>query len=219
MTAATLPPPTTFSTTIQRRSIGEDDQLLPYWREEMSVEEFLALPDDGIVREYINGHCYEFTQEYLMSLRNRRHCRAMTKAARHLEGWAETQGSPRGEVLTGDIGVQLRPDENVRVGIDVVYLTPEHSAATPLRARFVDGPPFLAVEIWSGSDTVELIYDRVQNLLDGGVPVVWALNPYLRNFEIYRSGEPIRTLNYTERVENEPYLPGFAVDVAAFFDK
>ena len=213
MTTATLPPPVSR----QRLSLNEDDQPMPYWREAMSVDVFLSLPDDGIVREYINGHCYEYSEEYLMSLRNQRHCRAMTKVARHLDEWADTQGPPRGDVLTGDIGVQLRPKVDVRVGVDVVYLTPEHSAETPPRDRFVVGPPVLVVEILSGSDTVELARDKIQDFLAAGVQAAWLLDPYDHVVRIYRPGRLAEYFTSGQRIESQPYLPGFAVDVADLF--
>ena len=186
----------------------------------MTRQEFHALPDDGVDRELISGVVREYSEEEVMSRRNRRHCLTTAKATYFLEAWCTTQPEPRGEVLTGDIGVMLTVNGvDADVGIDVAYLSPQHSLATPDDAVFIDGPPLLAVEVMSPSDTVRDIEDKIEVYLDAGVEAVWYLNPFRRTVTIYRQDRTEQLLSATQRLENEPYLPGFAVDVAAFFDK
>jgi Uma2 family endonuclease len=205
---ATLPTPTTVEAPRKR-----------YNGVKMTLEEFLRLPDDGVEREYLNGRAYENDEVYEMTKRNRRHCRTAANISTFLKIWADQQPKPRGEVLTGEIGVRLRPKSDVHVGMDVAYLSPELSEATPEDAVYVAGVPIVAVEIASPSDTFDRIKDTVDDYLDAGVTAVWILNPYDRTVAIYRAGEPVRLLNEEGRLENESYLPGFAVAVADLFAK
>ena len=185
----------------------------------MTLEEFLQLPDDGVEREYLNGRVYENDEVYEMTKRNRRHCRAASKLDGRLQQWLEQQPEPRGEVLSGEVGVKLRPDTDTHVGMDLAYLSPELSEATPEDAVYVEGVPTLAVEIASPSDTVERIHDTVDDYLAAGVAAVWVLNPYDRTLAIYQKDQAVRLLNENQQLNDEPYLPGFAVEVAALFAK
>lgn len=205
---ATLPSPTTEQATRNR-----------YNGVKMTLEEFLRLPDDGVEREYLSGTVYENDEVYEMTKRNRRHCRTAATISKLLGNWIDNQPEPRGEVLTGEIGVKLRPKAKAHVGMDVAYLSPELSEATPEDAVYVIGVPVLAVEIASPSDTFDRIHDTVDDYLDAGVTAVWILNPYDRTLAIYQADEPVRLLNEKGRIKDQSYLPGFAVGVADLFAK
>ena len=154
-----------------------------------------------------------------MTVRNRRHCRTVANVSAYLSEWVRQQPEPRGEVLTGEIGVRLDPASESHVGIDVAYISPELSEATPEEAVWVAGVPVLTVEILSPSDTVQDIMEKVNAYVTAGVVAAWVLNPYDRTLAIHRHGRAVRVLGADERVEGEDYLPGFAVGIAELFDK
>ena len=93
----------------------------------MTTEEMLALPDDGIDRELIEGRL----REKPMTMRNRRHSRLEIRIGRFLDCWLDTQTEPFGEVVGGEAGFRLRRDPDTSVGIDVAYVSPETIANTP----------------------------------------------------------------------------------------
>src|SRR5688572_3039530 len=115
----------------------------------MTTEELLALPDDGVDRELIRGQL----RERPMTKRSRPHSRTEAMIAHLLLEWSRRQPKPHGEVLSGEAGVRIRKNPDTTVGIDVCYVSPETAAGTPENASWVDGPPVLAVEILSRSDT------------------------------------------------------------------
>jgi hypothetical protein len=91
----------------------------------MTVEQFLALPDDGVERDLIRGEL----REKPTTRRNRLHARTEARIGYFLLAWLEQQPSPRGDVLSGEVGCILRHEPATTVGIDVVYV----SAATTMR--------------------------------------------------------------------------------------
>src|SRR5436305_14288733 len=83
----------------------------------MTVEEFLALPDDGIERELIKGEL----RERPMTLRNPMHSKSMMCIGHLLLNWLETQKEPRGEIVGGEAAFRLKQQPRTLVGIDVAY--------------------------------------------------------------------------------------------------
>ena len=70
----------------------------------MTVEEFLALPDDGIDRELIRGK----VKEYGMTIRNRFHSTTEAMIVYFLLAWLEGQPEPKGFVASGESGFWLK---------------------------------------------------------------------------------------------------------------
>jgi len=174
--------------------------------------EFLAIPEDGISRELIRGEL----RERGMTIRNRFHCKIATKVARFLDLWVDEQPEPRGEVLTGEAGFRLKGTRDSLVGADVAYVSAELIAATPTRQSIYDGPPVLAVEILSPSDTQGGIVEKVTLYLEAGA-VVWEVDPDFRRVGVHRPGQDTVTFSVGEDLTTEPQLPGFRVPVARLF--
>src|SRR5438105_2067804 len=116
--------------------------LSPPEKKLMTAEEFLAIPEDGISRELINGE----VREYGMTLRNHMHGEVVINVGYLLKAWNAEQPRPRGMVSGGDTGFRLRRDPDLLVGPDVAYAAAELVARTPRVPTFYDGPPLLAVE-------------------------------------------------------------------------
>jgi len=180
---------------------------------EMTVEEFLALPEDGISKELIRG----YLRERGMTIRNRFHSRVEANIVGELRTWLKDRPKPRGEIVCGEAGFRLRGTKDSVVGIDVAYVSAELVAASGPEDRIFNGPPVLAVEILSPSDTQEDIVEMIQLYLEAGV-VVWVVDTDFQLVRIHRSGAIPVTLNRTQEISGEPELPGLRVPVAAFFE-
>jgi len=179
----------------------------------MTTEDLLALPEDGVERDLIQGQL----KVSPMTRRNRRHSRATTKVAKLLDVWLSQRPQPRGEVLSGEAGFRLRRDPDTTVGVDVAYVSAELAARTPADAFLVDGPPVLAVEILSPKDKHEDIVAKVQEYLGCGVSLVWIVDPDLRTVTVHRADAPPALFNDTQELTGEPYMPGFCAPVADLF--
>jgi Uma2 family endonuclease len=180
----------------------------------MTTDELLAMPEDGVERELIRGQL----REKPMTRRNPLHSEATVAVGYLLKAWLKQQPKPRGRVLGGEAGFRLRRDPDSTVGIDVAYISAELSASTPRRARLVDGPPVLAVEILSPSDKHEEITEKVEEYLAAGVPLVWVIDPDFRTVQVYRPGAEPELFNMQQQFSAEPHLPGLRIAVADMFE-
>jgi Uma2 family endonuclease len=189
----------------------------------MSVQEFLALPDDGIHRELINGRVWEERdgaglgeRGCSVTVRNRLHSRVEARITYFLMEWLLKQPEPRGEVVSGEAGFRLSDAEGSVVGIDVAVVAPELVAATGPRDKMFEGSPVLAVEILSPSDTHERVDNRVRSYLKAGT-VVWVVDPEFETVAVHRPNGESQTLYQHQGLSGELYLPGFHVKVSALF--
>ena len=178
----------------------------------MTVEEFLALPDDGVERMLIDG----VVREIGMTIRRWRHGDVQASIAFLLKGWLRAQPRPRGRVIDGEVGFRLAT--GTLVGVDVAYVAPELAAATPESQAIFQGAPTLAVEILSPSDKQEDIDDKVAAYLAAGVPIVWVVQPRFRTVTVYRPDALPSLYNVGDEIDAEPHLPGFRAAVAMIFE-
>jgi Uma2 family endonuclease len=183
----------------------------------VTTSDLLAMPDDGVERWLVNG----VIQEVGMTMRNKHHTRAESKVSYHLEAWVQSQPAPRGSVYSGEVGVLLREEPELSVGIDVVYLNAEQAERNEGvgddDTTILLAPITLAVEILSPSDTLENIHRKLDWYAECAVPVVWTINPYLRTVTVHRPGLPPDTFNETQELDGGAELPGFRVPVAGLF--
>ena len=102
------------------------------------------------------------------------------------------------------------------VGPDVAYASADLVARTPRLTAFYDGPPVLAVEVLSLSDTQDTIITKTDKYLEAGV-IVWEVDPVYETLRVHRPGQPVESFNVTHELDADAYLPGFRVAVAEFF--
>lgn len=181
----------------------------------MTVEELLALPNDGVRRWLIRGEL----REAGMTQRNRFHGRTEARFAQLLGNWLDTRPQPRGEIYSGETGVILRRDPDTSVGLDVMYVSPEVAAANPDHTQMVDGVPVLAVEILSPSTKEEETNERIAELLAAGTRAVWIVDPYFQTVTAYSRERPPRMFSGDDVLTGEPDLPGLSIPVTQFFSR
>lgn len=184
---------------------------------EMTVDEFLALPDDGVERWLIRGQLRE-NREVNVNRRNPDHSGTMLNVGRIIGNWVELQPKPRGKAYAGDVSFKLRADRKTLVGIDVAYISAELRSKTPKGRKVVEGVPVLAVEILSPSDVHEDVTEKIQEYLDVGVALVWLVDPDFETVTVYRpDAEPV-SFNKQQDLTADPHLPGFRVRVGELFE-
>jgi Uma2 family endonuclease len=180
----------------------------------ITTEELLAMPQDGVERELIRGEL----RERPMTRRNPRHSSAEAAVAGLLRQWWKQQPEPRGQVFSGEAGFRILRNPDTTVGIDVAYILAELAVRTPQKARLIDGPPILAVEILSPSDTQEDITDKIGDYLAAGVPLVWVIETVFRTVSVYRPDTEPEMFNVRQELSAEPHLPGLRVAVSEIFE-
>lgn len=182
---------------------------------QLTTEQFLALPDDGVERNLICGQ----VREKSMTRRNRFHTFVVTQVAYLLESWLRTQPAPCGEVHTGEAGAILRREPDSIVGIDVAYFSAETMARQNAQTTLIDGVPKLAVEVLSPSDKVEETTEKVNEYLSVGVDLVWIIDPYFQTIQLHRRGYAPVTFNNEQRMTGSDILPGLDFAVIDVFQR
>ena len=180
---------------------------------QMTTEELLAMPDDGMDRWLIRGQLWEKP----MTVRNRTHSLIMVNIAHLLKSWLVPQSEPRGQILCGEVGCRLRRNPDTAVGIDVVYISAQVAKQQSDETTLIDGVPELAVEILSPSDVIEEIEAKVDDYLSAGVALVWIVDPHDRTVTVYRTGQEPSLVTVRQELTAEPHLPGFRVPAAEIF--
>jgi Uma2 family endonuclease len=178
-----------------------------------TTEELLALPDDGVERELIDGEL----KEREMTRRNPTHSFVEANATSIVRNWSLSRPEPRGRVLSGEAGFRIRRNPDTTVGIDVAYIDAATVAAIVKGSALIEGPPVLAVEILSPSDKIEDILAKVESYLAAGTKIVWLLEPVFETVTVYRPDAPPMMLTGTQEVTAEPHLPGFKCVAKEFF--
>ena len=184
---------------------------------DISLEEFLALPDDGVYREVRRGKLREYRGE-ASAPHDKWHSKTEARIAWLLRRWLDQQPLKTGEVYSGNVGSVLRSYPLTAVGIDVAYFDYDVASDDFRGTSFIDGPPILAVEILSPSDTVEDITEKVEDDLAAGVALVWIVSPKFRTVEVHRPDADPQLFNVQQTLTADPALPGFSTPVRAIFE-
>jgi Uma2 family endonuclease len=176
----------------------------------LTVEDLYNLPDDGtthelqaglLVREPAPGH---------------RHGRV----AAHLTALLDTFVRARrlGVVASNDTGYILGRSPDTTRAPDVSFVSRERFDSVGDLTTVFPGPPDLAVEVLSPSNTPTGIHAKVADYLAAGAPLVWVVDSEHERVVVYRSLLSPRTLGSSEKLSGEEVIPGFEVEVSAIFE-
>ena len=187
----------------------------------MTIEEFEALPDDGIDRELIRGELRirGVAEVNGMTRRNRFHAGTEATLAKIIGNWIDQQPPPRGKVYSGEVGCILSRDPDTTVGIDVAYISAQSLDRQTSDTTMIEGPPVLAVEILSPSDKLENVNEKVDEYLASGVSLVWVVDPHFQTVTVFQSGVEPELFNKQQTLTAAPHLPWLSIDVKAIFER
>lgn len=180
-----------------------------------TIEDLLAMPDDGVERWLIQGKLREKDAD--MTKRNRRHASLTARLSQLIGNWIDTQPEPRGEVYDGEAGLYLRRNPDSAVGVDVVYLPPGVVASQTEHTTMIEGKPALVIEVLSPSNTEEEVNEKADDYLAAGIPLVWIVDPHLQAVTVLRPGLPPEMFNTTHTLSADPHMPGFTIPVIKLF--
>lgn len=79
------------------------------------------------------------------------------------------------------------------------------------------GPPDLAVEVVSPSETYREVDEKAKDWLVAGAKLVWVVNQLQRTVRIYRQDAGIATLTEEDELSGGDVLPGFRCLVSEIF--
>lgn len=109
-----------------------------------------------------------------------------------------------------------REPDTVR-GPDVSFVRAERVPQGGWARGYVEGPPDLAVEVVSPSDTAYQLQAKVDDYLGNGAQRVWVVYPASKMVIVYSPDGSGRRYNIGDILEDEELLPGFSLPVADLF--
>jgi len=120
-------------------------------------------------------------------------------------------------ITLGEAGMMQLFPEQVRIP-DVSFLAWEElkdsgfpEDPVPLMA------PTLAVEVISKSNTPQEMDRKLGEYFEAGTKLVWYIYPKLKQVKVYTSPTKVTTLGATDTLTGGDVLPGFSVELKAFF--
>lgn len=120
-----------------------------------------------------------------------------------------------GRVYGADTGFRLSGD-TVR-SPDVAFV--QRGRVEALHGQgFFKGPPDLAVEIFSPSDSLRQLHRKVKQYLAAGCHTVWVVHPERREVNIFEATGADRTVTADQILEAPELLPGFSIRVGELFE-
>ncbi len=179
-------------------------------RELMSLDDLYRMPDDEWKHELQAG--------MLVSepLPGSRHGRVASRVAELLGGHARRNRI--GVVFTNDTGFVLSRSPDTVRGPDVAFVSRERFEAIGDLATAFPGPPDLAVEVLSPTNTPAGIHAKVADYLAAGTSLVWVVDPETETVDVYRTLLFPTTLVGEDTLEGDNVVPGFRASVSELFE-
>lgn len=174
-----------------------------------TIEDVAALPDDAHRYDLIRGKLIR------MSPARGRHGEISSKI-NWLIGNLVWPGR-LGRVYTAEAGFILARGPDVLLCPDVAFVSAERLPPDAERDQFMDLAPDLAVEVLSPSETARSSRLKVDAYLDGGVEMVWVVDPVRRSVAVHLANGQTEILSEDDTLDGGDVLPGFSVPVAEIF--
>lgn len=183
---------------------------LPLRGHPLTIADLDAMPDDGSKHELQAG---VLVSEPLPGFR---HGRVAVRLAGLLD--AHVRRRRLGAVVADAGFVLARHPDTVR-GPDVAFVSHERVESVADPARAFEGPPDLAVEVLSPSNTPAAVHAKVADYLASGARLVWVVDAERETVTVY-SGTLLapRQLSRDDRLDGEDVVPGFRVAVSVLFE-
>lgn len=182
--------------------------LLPKHKDLITAEEFLRWPDVGRC-ELVNGKIVHLTASRPL------HALVEIRLGSRLLTYAD--GSGRGHILGGEVGLWVKREPDTVRGADLVFISRERWARRSPKG-FLDIAPELVIEILSPDDRRGEVQEKLEEYLALGVDLVWIVDPEFRCVLAYRGSLfDVERFDEGDTLADEEILPGFSLPVADIF--
>jgi Uma2 family endonuclease len=175
----------------------------------MTAEELMQLPDDDLRHELINGELIT------MPLPKLPHGRAATHLGVPLAQFV--LDNDLGEVYIGDIGYQVTWNPDTVLAPDVTFVSKQRLEEAGDIEGYGQGPPDLAVEVYSPEYRPGKVSKRISRLLSCGTKQVWIVDLKHSTVAVYRSESDITTFSGSDYLEAPDLFPGLRISLDRIF--
>jgi Uma2 family endonuclease len=175
----------------------------------VTADELLAMPDDGLRRELIDGEVHvtpppgeehgAIAAEILVSLGS--HVRA----------------HGLGRVFAAETGYRTGSNPDTVMAPDAAFVSRERIEQAAIGRGYRAGAPDLAVEVVSPGDSFVEVEAKVARWLAAGCRMVIVVNPARRAATVYRSHDEITLLSAGDVLEGGDVVPGWTLPLRELF--
>jgi Uma2 family endonuclease len=166
----------------------------------ITADELLTLPDDGMRHELVDGALLVYPPP------GARHGDVQLAVASLLRSYVQANNLGRVFVETGFV---LKRDPDMVRAPDVSFLRASRIPPSGIPDGYIDGPPDLAVEVISPSDTLYDVDDKIAQFLAAGTRLAWVINPRRRTVAVHAPGAPVHVLGEDDTLDAGDVVPGF----------
>lgn len=124
--------------------------------------------------------------------------------------------SKAGYAFGAETGFVLARNPDTMLAPDASFITADR--AELITEKFIDGPPDLAVEVISPSQSAPNATEKAEQWLELGTQMVWLVWPRKRCITVHEAGKPDRTFEPGQSITDVPFMPGFVCAVAEVLD-
>jgi Uma2 family endonuclease len=122
-----------------------------------------------------------------------------------------------GILLAANTGFLVARNPDTVLAPDLAFVCAKRLPRGPLPDGYWIGPPDLAMETVSFSDTATGIELKAEEWLSAGCPLVWVVHPRRKTITVYRPQDASQPLGIDDRLTGEDVVPGFQIPVAEIF--
>lgn len=176
----------------------------------MTAEDLLVMPHGGFRYELVKGILKK------MSPTGKKHGSVTVKITVPLAQHAQT--NRLGKVYGAETGFKIASDPDTVRAPDVSFISQKREEEIGDIDGFIPGPPDLAVEVVSPSDSYSEVEEKVLEWLEAGVRMVIVANPRKKTITVSRSLNDIKVLTENDTLSGEDVLPGWILPVKGIFD-
>ncbi len=175
----------------------------------LTADQLLCLPDDGYRYELVKGELSK------VPFGGALHGAVAARIGNVLLDYVKRDRL--GVVLAAGTGFWTERNPDTVRAPDAAFIPNERIPEGGLPAGFFEGPPDIAVEVVSPSDTAVEVQAKVEEWLQTGVRLVWVVYPEPRSVTVFRSRTDVRMLTLTDELTGDDVLPGFTCNVQELF--
>ena len=138
------------------------------------------------------------------------------KLTQQLANWTDADGTGVGfdssALFVLPNGAKRSPDASWVSKSRLASLTEEQ------RAKFLPLCPDFVIELRSSSDSLAELQEKMREYMNNGAQLGWLLDPLTHSVYVYREDGAIEEIKDAERVEGEPLLAGFVLDLQGIWE-